>query len=408
MTALWSASNLPVELIDMIVDLLSDDWRALAGCATLHPDWTARAVKHLSSPGGITLNVPDWPVCPDLDDFLRLFYPGSPQADAVGRLTICGPDPSQAYTEDLVPLSDTLALDHLSGLRTLVIRSVLILDIDAFLCFLSGCKSLEDLTLETVGLERPASGFGKTWVERLAEGLATSGEPSCLELPQLQRLRICDGRGFDSAALYNRLGSSARPAPIQALCLHLCTRPTGPHARAGFCAPINAWAATISGVRDTLRDLSVAVLSPLFRIAQDGDEDCVEFWDAFSRCPGIRRLAIHYASPEASYTFPAIASAGVLESFTLVLPYHVRYPAPHQVVEILGTMAAVLSKTEEYPSLVEVRVGVYRRQDFWRQPESPEDGELAVYTDLIRDVLQLLEERGVKVEVAVVGAGEWE
>ncbi|KAI0643551.1 hypothetical protein C8Q79DRAFT_187522 [Trametes meyenii] len=268
MAALRPTSTLPVELIDMVVDLLSDDWRALAVCAVLHPDWTARAVKHLASPSGITLNLPDWPVCPDLEDFLRLFYPRSPQADAIRRLIIRGLDPSQVYGEDLVPLSDTLTLDHLSGLRTLVIRSVLILDVDAFLCLLSGCKSLEDLTLETVGLERPASELGKTWSERFEEGLAGSGESLRLELPRLQRLRICDGRGFDSAALYSRLahlGSSARPPPIRSLGLHLCTRPAGPHACAGFCAPVDVWAATISGVRDTLQNLVVSVAFPLRR-----------------------------------------------------------------------------------------------------------------------------------------------
>ncbi|KAH9846321.1 hypothetical protein C2E23DRAFT_685040, partial [Lenzites betulinus] len=47
MSPLSSEAVLPAELVDTILDLLHDDWRALSSCALVHPEWAPRAFLHL-------------------------------------------------------------------------------------------------------------------------------------------------------------------------------------------------------------------------------------------------------------------------------------------------------------------------------------------------------------------------
>lgn len=249
---------LPQELVDLVVDHLSDDWRALAACAQAHPDLAPRARSRLQG-GTIRLAV-DSPNCSDIDDFLRIFSTSSSLITAVCAVSICGRPTTQAasLSESRLPLPTTLiALQHFDHLRSLALRSLIVADYLLFVVFFTQCKSLEALDLESLSIA-PAD---------IAEVIVCShaggswGPPSIL--PKLQTLRIRDCGGAGSASFYTQLAyllELTRPRPqVQCLSLHLYCPP----AVLAYNLQIDRWNETILGMADSLADLSVTLPIPL-------------------------------------------------------------------------------------------------------------------------------------------------
>ncbi len=144
---------LPQELVDLVIDNLSNDWRALAACTQAHPDLAPRACSRL--PHSTILLALDPPNCPDIDNFLHIFSPLSGLSTAVSSVSICGWPTTQAasLSDSRLPLPTTLiTLQHFDHLRSLALRSLLVADYLLFVVFLTQCKSLEALDLESLSI----------------------------------------------------------------------------------------------------------------------------------------------------------------------------------------------------------------------------------------------------------------
>lgn len=246
---------LPQELVDFVIDGLSDDWRALAACAHVHPDWAPRAHSHLRR--GIVLTI-DWPDCPDLDDFSHVFCPSSSLASDVSILFICGP-PQLSDTSDLLLIPDTLVLDHLPRLRSLTLRSFLVSDVGQLITALKSCENLEELHIEGVGVELTATG-SITSKQSYTATIESSSRPILARLKTLC-IQRCDSKLFAPLLrpLARLFGADAdSPCPVQSLSFHLV----------GYEQPIEEMYGPILNMRKTITDLSISVPIPLDRFIE--------------------------------------------------------------------------------------------------------------------------------------------
>ncbi|KAL1940920.1 hypothetical protein VTO73DRAFT_7556 [Trametes versicolor] len=216
--------SLPQEPLDLIVDHLpSDDWRAFAACAQAHPSLAPRARSRLQS-GTISLAV-DSPNCPDIDEFRRIFSPLSSLIAAVSAVSICGRPHAALSNFKFLPLRlpKAFTFEYLPHLRSLTLRSFLVADYLLFVAFITRCKSLEVLNLESISIVPAATG----------EALVHSNVGNLISrsiLQKLKKLRIRDCEGAKSASLYCQLAhtlSIARPRPpVQRLSLHFYCPPS--------------------------------------------------------------------------------------------------------------------------------------------------------------------------------------
>ncbi|KAI0666817.1 hypothetical protein C8Q78DRAFT_1082716 [Trametes maxima] len=255
--------QLPVELIDLIVELLSSDWRDLVNFAIVYPLRAPQTFKYLSSPG-ITLSV-DQRGSPDIEFFIRSFTPPSNIMDATLHLVITGPPPPPARplphpsARNLVQLPLTLtSLTHLPRIRSLVLRAFLVIDVTKFLRLLSSCLFLEELVVEAVGLR-----YGD-------RASAASMEEACAAaqrlplFPRLKTLRVVDHWITFSPVLLNAFAAGLQAmvpaAPIRSLSLHF--HHSG-ECRGLYSLPLHGWQDALLSVRATLEELNITVPIPL-------------------------------------------------------------------------------------------------------------------------------------------------
>lgn len=179
--------TLPPELVDLIIDALDDDWRALAACAHVDQEWAPRTRSHLRQ--GVVISI-DSPDCLDLNEFLHIIRPSSALVQDVSVLSICGPSLPSISDLLLITVPETLALGHLPHLHSLTLRSFRVSDVGPFISALRSCGSLKELNIEGINTEPIAISDLESGILELAE----LEIPSSSFLVQLKTLcmRDCD------------------------------------------------------------------------------------------------------------------------------------------------------------------------------------------------------------------------
>ncbi|OSC97291.1 hypothetical protein PYCCODRAFT_1428599 [Trametes coccinea BRFM310] len=384
---------LPIELIDLIVGLLLDDWRSLAACSLVDSTWTPLAFAHLSA-SKLTLEI-DWPHCPDVDDFIRIFPPGLPISHTVSHLTIRG---TSTHVADLLPLPDALDLHHLSQLTCLHLQHFLVHSLQTFSLFVLRCSALRELSIESVGTEMTAA------LQPLKPGPTMYPMP-----PNLSKLRIVDppemGPISFTEPLYYSLLLNESPAPLQSLMVH---RPP----------PCHSWDAAARRSAETLTHLSITISVELYL----GLTHLVrhpQLENNIAACPHLRDVTLRYFPETASessfllgflgnFVLPGgpMECAGVLERLRLALSYSRPVVDLQHILNQFALLPRKLSK-DDYPALSTVHLDIlYDPND--REPHSPTPEEVHAFVDAVRSTLQAQDPRDAIIEVVAVPVDEWE
>ncbi|KAL1940914.1 hypothetical protein VTO73DRAFT_7550 [Trametes versicolor] len=390
--------TLPPELVDLIIDALSDDWRALAACAHVDQEWAPRARSHLRQGAVISIDSPD---CPDLDDFPHIIHPSSTLAEDISVLSICGPSQPSISDLLLIPFPETLVLGHLPHLRSLTFRSFRVSDAGPLISALRSCKSLEALNLERMSAEPTAIGNLESDVLELAE----------LEIPPssfLVRLKTLCMRDCDSVLSETLLlplalsfihATGSLPSTAQSLTIRI-RGPQTSHEPIVYTREISA------DVIGTTVPIPFAAL----RDYTDFDLLCM----TIRRCHHIRRLVLRYEPGPATHqtgnaeflmifnrTTYDVSSGSAwdgayqdVEVLMLVLPHE--EPAWEQELGRFAWRVNVQRRT--FPALGRVRVGM-----------ECEDGvEAEEGVRRIEAALQPLRDGGISVDVVALRTEEWE
>lgn len=412
--------TLPPELVDLIIDALSDDWRALAACAHVDQEWAPRARSHLRQGAVISIDSPD---CPDLNDFPHIIHPSSTLAEDISVLSICGLSQPSISDLFLIPIPETLALDHLPHLRSLTLRSFRVSEAGPLISAFRSCKSLKELNIERIGAEPTAIGDIESDVLELAE----IEIPSSSFLVRLKTLcmRDCDSVLSETLLLPLALSfihaSGSLPSAAQSLTLRI-RGPQTSHEPIVYTREISAdvIGTTVPIPFAAMRDrmllafvvtlARIDTLSLIVLVDIDFDLLCM----AIRRCHHIRRLVLrHEPGPAAHQTGNAeflmifnrttydVSSGSAwdgacqeVEMLTLVLPHE--EPAWEQELERFAWRVNVHRRT--FPALRRVCVGVER-----------EDGvEAEEGVRRIEAALQPLRDGGISVDVVALRTDEWE
>ncbi|KAI0668034.1 hypothetical protein C8Q78DRAFT_268201 [Trametes maxima] len=415
---------LPPELIDLVVDFLSDDWRVLVNCALVHPEWAPRACTHLSARRDVALLVGKSPPTDhtvtymNVQYFEGVFLPETPLSNALRYLRIHGSAPASLSRFDPVStLPSQLSLSHLTQLRSLTLQNILINDIPQAISMIWSCPSLEELSVQSIGIRRSLD-VSQT---RNASVAATAGIPS---LPRLKEIRVLAG-GEEASAFFNALeacvGDTAPPMPVRSLTLRLYSRRP---CKDSVTLPLCAWTDAILNIRHTLEELDISTPMPLHYFPEPFTRppNDIRFLDAINACRALQHLTIRHLPPSgpdlfmhncvvhlrgvstllASHseteTLPAPLSS--LRRLTLVLTYYLRPPlaAPLSVIEEFAHLGRALASEAAYPSLAAVNIYFYPS---WCDPRSvfiSEDARSS-YLAAVSAALQPLARRGVDVKV---------
>ncbi|KAI0644234.1 hypothetical protein C8Q79DRAFT_135305 [Trametes meyenii] len=415
--------KLPIELIDIIVDLLSSDWRDLVNFATVYPRWAPQTFKYLSSPG-ITLSVDPGRGSPDIEFFIHSFTPPSNILDATLHLIIAGsqppPPPSplpHPSARNIVQLPLTLrSFAHLPRLRSLVLRAFLVPDAITFLRLLSSCLFLEELYIKAVGLR-----YGD-------RASAASMEEACAVaqqlplFPRLKTLFIADHWITFSPVLLNAFAVGMQAmvpaAPIRSLSLHLHHSYT---CRGLYSLPLHGWHDALLSIRATLEELDVSVPIPLDRFPEFPHR--ARFPTVIPRCISLRHLTIRYVpgSPTSCLYFLdsvcALLSARwtaplhALQTFTLSLPIATLYD-PSEPLGFQAILTAIVSifralSNIHDPAMTDICITLRARaRPLYRAgplPEGEQDNRLEGFVT----ALQSLSKSHANARIILVGADEW-
>ncbi|KAI0350735.1 hypothetical protein OH77DRAFT_1524605 [Trametes cingulata] len=406
-----SQLRLPVELLDIVIDFLQADWRTLAVCALVGPDWASRALKHLSSPNGITLTLHS-PECGEADDLAHMTTSGSLLANTIRGLTIQG---SSGDVSDYPPFPQSLAiLGHLSGLRSLTLRLFLVQDAEHLVSVILASSSLEDLNVESLSLDVTSS------ASRALAARIFVMAPRVVVLPRLVSLRVTDHKDAMSGLLFEvlaaYLNAVANPTFLRFLSIHADPRHGGTPAD----PDIELWYLLITGAHSTLTHLSLTLPAPMDSFA--GEIDCARFTRSFICCPHLRCLTLRYLPPNVAseqharfigafqrffrvtaHAKPAFAAA--LEQLAVVVPHSAIRANLAEVAEQCVLLGPLLN-SDAYPALSAVTIGVYHEScnqvDVWL------DAEVQDGMKRLKSALYALEERGVSVQVKAMEPVDWE
>ncbi|KAI0643548.1 hypothetical protein C8Q79DRAFT_187469 [Trametes meyenii] len=416
---------LPPELVDLVVDFLSDDWRVLVKCALVHPEWAPRACMHLAARRDVALLVDKSPptnhtvTYMSVQYFEDVFLPETPLTNALRHLGIHGSAPASlsSKSDQASTLPSRLSLSHLTQLRSLTLKNVLINDIPQAMFMIWSCLSLEELCIESIGVRRSLD-VSQT---KSASVAATTGIPS---LPRLKEIRVLAG-GEAAVAFFNALEAcvcdTTPPTPVRSLTLRLYSRLP---CKDSLTLPLCAWTDAILNICHTLEDLDISTPMPLHYFPEPFPKppNEIRFLDAINACRTLQHLMIRHLPPSgpdlfmhncvlhvrgvntllASYweteTLPAPLSS--LRTLTLVLTYYLRPPlaAPLSVIEEFARLGHALASQAAYPSLAAVNIYFYPS---WCDPRSVFVSEdvRASYLAAVSAALEPLTRRGVDVRV---------
>ncbi|KAI0773015.1 hypothetical protein BD413DRAFT_611947 [Trametes elegans] len=343
---------LPLDLVDIIVDLLRDDWRTLVTLLSVHPACASRAHAHISSRRGITLVVPDVSAgdsAPsDMSDFLRIFHPGSTLAETVTALTLRG-DPRARRPM----LRKTPALGCFPRLRSLTLDDVYVVHPDLIPCMLSTLAALEELHLTTVKYRLEGDNY-------------EFEPPHAAPLPPQFPPRLCVLRITEEQQQFldehmrhvaDALCRTFPPPPLQSVVLHFL--PLRQHG-----VRLGIWCAALAHVRDSLTQLELTIPEPMGQIQAEGPLSAlnVSFADTLAVLPALQHLALRFQPA------PLRPTAPTRRTLTLTIPAPA-HPLPPgrgagegdgggEAADALRAAALVLSAPHAYPALRAVRVGV--------------------------------------------------
>ncbi|OSC97289.1 hypothetical protein PYCCODRAFT_1440380 [Trametes coccinea BRFM310] len=396
-----------VELVDIILGFLRDDWRALAACHLVDPDvWAPLALAHLSKSQDLALVVDGRAGCSDVGDFHRIFLPDRPISQAVRFLTVRG---ANADIADLLPFPDELDLRHLPHLTSLRVQRFVVDSLQIFTLVVARCHALRELSIDSVLFERDA-----------ATNTPKAGPVTHILPPNLQTLRILEPRemspiSFVAPLIYSMLCTSETSFPVHSLMLY---RGLGPDSSDGFLSLLGHW---FPRIQATLMRLSISVpvvhlastrLSLLNMLAY-----LQRFPDAIIDLPRLCDLTIRYQPEDVSSYMSALGrffmpkrplvSARVLQRIRLALPYS------RPTGDIQATMAEfarvphILSK-DVYPALSDVHINILWDPDERGDSEALLASEVDAFVHAVRSAVRPKSKQDAVVTVDAIRREEWE
>lgn len=176
---------------------------------------------------------------------------------------------------NLLHIPASLVLDHLPNLRSLKFRSVLVPGAQQFIEVLQSCLSLEELRIDTVGVDLAATSHPASTTHAAA---FASPPPPCFARLKTLYIRCCasDLSRVVSLAcsLASELEKENSAAPVKSLSFHLYARApaTTSMAKRRLIARssvihsmhmMDAWHAPLLNMRGTLTDISATAPVPL-------------------------------------------------------------------------------------------------------------------------------------------------
>ncbi|KAI0350755.1 hypothetical protein OH77DRAFT_1001940 [Trametes cingulata] len=393
---------LPAEIVDAIIDLLHDDWQALATCASMSSAWRSRALVHLSKSVTIVSRRPPFA---EALRFMRVFRPGSVLADALTTLVVRG----RGRSADLPYMLD---LAHFRNLRSLSLVGLTVRTINKLRDFLASCpQSIEELCFDRLSLVNiPLAVGGGDGSRALLQGIRP--------FPRLRALRLRlwdDDYGCHAVhyALYESLIVGAWSSVLlRTLSVHTFGRewnlPTG--------------ASLVGRMQGTLQDVRVTPWRPV-----DPDDALMS---ALSRCASLQKLTLCFVPVDDAHraryphileslatwlTPPRCHFAASLRELTLMLHYPMEPMIPHaRVAQTEGSLLAAFADVllpRTYPHLSKLRILLYSdapdlRLVFGRAALQNPGTAVAVeaplweeHVERVMSALRPLEDGGVRVEV---------
>ncbi|KAI9064991.1 hypothetical protein FKP32DRAFT_1675125 [Trametes sanguinea] len=399
---------MPTELVDIILGLMRDDWRALAACYLVEPMvWAPLALAHLSASQDLTIVVDTNPDNADVNDFHRIFLPGLPISQAVRVLTVRGANTAVA---DLLPIPDALDLGHLSGLTSLRLECFVVDSLQTFTHIIARCHALRELSIACVRFKETAA------IAAPKPGLQRHPMP-----PHLQKLRISEPQEMRSVSfvdpLFFSLLHTGPPSPIHSLMLH---RGFGSASRYGLSPPPENW---FPRLRGTLTHLSISVR--MIRVHPEHlhrTTSYPRFPNAIIELPRLIDLTIRYQPQDVSSYLNALRrfllpnrlldSARVLQRLRLALPYSRPTGDFEGIMAEFARVPHTLSK-DAYPALSDVRIDILwnpGEQQGSRSAKSSLAGEVNInaFVHSLKSAVRPKSNGDAVVGVDAVPAEEWE
>ncbi|KAI0363482.1 hypothetical protein BV20DRAFT_975619 [Pilatotrama ljubarskyi] len=396
------APTLPAEIIDAIIDILHDDWQALATCASISTVWRSQALFHLSK--GVTISARRPPFS-EASRFMEVFHPESLLADVLTALVVRGRGRS-------VDLPYMLHLAHLRNLRSLSLVGLMVRSSKKLQNLFASCtQALEELCLDRLGLvsaPRASSSRRMDDYQALSHGICA--------FPQLRTLRLrFSGANSGSAVIHNAVRHSLMHGAWSSIHLHTLSLHILWHE-----SVLLYWAPIVTRMQESLQVARVTLRRPL-----DPDHS---FDSALAQCAGLQSLTLcinpvedaqraHYpdilASLAAWLMPPRCLFTRSLHELTIILHYPMQPMLSHSSVTrtahgLLTDFAGVLLPST-YPHLSGLKIFLYDDASDVQGPQS--DLQYAgtshmVETPLreehvasITSALRPLQDGGVRVEV---------
>ncbi|KAI0824285.1 hypothetical protein BC628DRAFT_1378550 [Trametes gibbosa] len=270
---------LPVEIRDSIIDHLADDWRTLAACALTSPDWVSRVQLHLQKCIKIPLQADG---NPEVRDFMQTFTPGSPLADMLVRVHICGstaviPLYAPLFQKESLPtVPDHLRLRHLRNVQSLSLTNFCVSSVTQFRSLYICFPRLEELyvyQLFFVNLD-PLAALDHEDIYHHPDSGVRSRTPLPLKILRVDFQSGSHAEERLSAALCRDADGTLRPLALNTLSLHIFMRTIS----------LSSWVPVLVNSRDSLRALRFSVRRSFI------PAEHAAIHSAIAQCTGLQKL----------------------------------------------------------------------------------------------------------------------